>query len=126
MVNVTSSNFEYYFVPLDKVLVNNGLVGASEPPVQALLDTGRSSAIPSLKEPKLIREICNVCKTGTTYWYGPSAIVEAIYHAIPGGKMEYDEAGNAFGILPEAPQGPTVVTLGIGGKTFNMNYSSLM
>jgi hypothetical protein len=42
MVNVTSSNFEYYIVPMDKVSVNGEIVGASTAPVQALLDTGGS------------------------------------------------------------------------------------
>lgn len=40
--------------------------------------------------------------------------------------MELDDAGNSVGILPEVPQGPTVVSVGIGGKTFNLNYSSLL
>lgn len=65
-------------------------------------------------------------KPGTTFWYAPSGILEAFYQAIPGGKMELDDAGNSVGILPEVPQGPTVVSVGIGGKTFNLNYSSLL
>lgn len=63
---------------------------------------------------------------GTTFWYGPSDIVKAFYQAIPGGKLEYNDAGIPSGILPEVPQGPTVVSVGIGGKTFTMNYSSLL
>ncbi|KAJ9120636.1 hypothetical protein QFC22_002565 [Naganishia vaughanmartiniae] len=58
---------------------------------------------------------------------GPGEFWQDFYQSIPGGRFLNDHQGKpSRGILPATPQGDVNVSITIGGKTFVMDYSSLL